>query len=265
MAAETNSKKESSAPVKRNFSIIDFFEDLGAWAENNATKLVVGFTGVVVACIFAVAVSIYQNSVAQKHFTEAFNIEQQFTSLMTAPELANNPDSSPMMMPLTPEKLEEIQPQILTYVKSHPKSDAARNLAIKWVSKLYDMKHYDKAAEVMNELQPNTKSSLSGLALLLKGSTLMEAGQTPEAIEVFREILKHKNWTYVHPEASYQLSMAQLKNNDPDAAILSLKTIHDEYSDKKAELSSQATKVMRWLQYQKAQKSAASAVEAAAN
>lgn len=251
-------QNKQTPTVKKQFSIIDFFEDLGTWAENNATALVIGFTGVVVACIFAVGLSIYQNSVEEKRFTEAYEIEKQFVELMTTAE-ANNPENpTPMMSSLTPAKVEEIQPKVLAFVKTHPKSDAARNLAIKWVSKLYDIKSYDQAVSVMNELKPDSKSSISGLALLLKGTTLMEAGQNSEAIKVFQDILKQDNWAYVHPEASYHLSMAQIKDNDPDAAILSLKNIHDTYADKK-EVSAQATKVMRWLQYQKAQKSKAEA------
>lgn len=253
MSTKGSSSTEAT-PKKQSFSVIEMFEQLAQWAENNAMALVIAFAGVVLACVIAVGVSIYSDSSNKKQFAKAYALEEQFAELLTAPEAAANPDSpTPNAVSFSKAKAEELQPQILEFVKSHSKSDAARNLAIRWVSKLYDIGLYEMGAEVMQAIKPNKSSTLSGLALLLKGTTLLETGKTEEAIMAFNEILGNDHWQYVHPEASYQLSMAQLKNNDPDAAISSLKRVHEQFSDQR-EVSTQATKMMRWLQYQKAQK-----------
>lgn len=255
---EIKGKKDNSTPTqtKSNVSIIEVFERIGHWAEGNAMALVIAFTGVVLMCMVAVGVSIVKENSIKNNFAMAYSIENKFIDLVTAAEAEelNNPDSPTTSKPavtFTSEKINEFQPEVLEFVKANPNTDAARNLAIKWVSKLYDVKDYENALEVMNQLKPS-KDSLSGLALLLKGTTLMQAGQSSEAVTVFKEILKQKNWAFVHPEATYQMSLAQLNANDADAAIASLKSIQDNYQDNK-EAVGQATKVMRWLQYQKSQ------------
>lgn len=242
MAKNKNSSQEPAALSSKHWS--SRIEDLGTWAESNAFTLVVGFVVVVVVCVAAIGFSMYTDSKRLSYFEQASALEAQFEKDLNAP-------GSDQPATLTSEKIERLQPEVLSFVSSHPKADASRNLAIKWVSKLYDTKEYEKALEVMDQLQPSN-DSLSGLAQLLKGSTLMQAGKTPESIEVFKAILKNKNWSFVHPEASYQMGLAYLNNEDTDAAIGQFQNVQDSYQDS-TETAQQATKIMRWLQYKKSQ------------
>lgn len=239
-------KEDAQNP--QNVSFVDWIEGVGIWAEKNAMPLVVAFVAIVVLGVGVMGYNIYFESKQEEHFSKAYAIEKLFeTPQNTAAEMAE----APAKEELTPEKIDEVQPKVVDFIKVYPKSDAARNLAIKWVSKLYDKQEYAKALEVMQPLQPSSHS-LSGLAVLLKGSTLLQSGQASEAIGIFKEILKNKSWEYVHPEASFQMSLAQIENKNIDEAITNLRSIQENYRDNR-EAVTEATKIMRWLQYQKAQ------------
>lgn len=270
MSKVTTTKIKSGEPYNeilptQKKSILD---SIFIFLDRNTRGLAFGFIAVLLACAVYFLWSYFRQNAALEKFEAAFQIEKQILefedkSKKNKPEDDKASTSDTKQQPVTtasqsPDSLkldnttqiDQIHAEVIKFIKEDPSHGASRNLALKWSKTLYTEEKFDKALETLQQLKFKKSNSLEGLTLLSKASLSLQAGQIKDSIQLFKEIVSTKKWTYLHPEARFQLSLALIKDNNPVEAIENLKTIKNEFPDEKRTVED-ATKLLRWLQYQK--------------
>ncbi len=272
MSKITTSKIKNSDQKETmdHVSIQSRLDSLIHWLGKNSKVLAFGFGGVLIGCAIYFAWSFYSQKVALSKFEAAFSIEKQITDFTKKSEELKAQDTkaldkkaakdSALVTPEIPvalvtqaeiETLEsKIHAEVIAFIKADPSQGASRNLSLKWAKTLYAKDSFEKALEVLSVIKVGKNNSLEGLSLLSKASTTLQVGKVKEAVTLFKEIVSTKKWTYLHPEARFQLSLALIEDKNEAEAIENLKAIKSEYPDEKKTVE-EATKLLRWLQYQK--------------
>lgn len=250
MSKITTSKIKNSHQTETiENTVSNKIDSLISWLDKNTKVLAISFVTVLLGCAVYFLISLYTQNKALEKFEAAFAIEKEIISFDEKVEKSKlEKESTPFTT--KNEDQDKIQNQVVDFIKANPSHGASRNLALRWSKSLYTDEKFDKALQVINLLKIEKSNSLEGLGLLSKASLSLQLGQTKEAVGYFKEIISTKKWSYLHPEARFQLSLALIKDQNTVEAIENLKTIKTEYPDERKTVED-ATKLLRWLQYQK--------------
>ncbi len=219
------------------------------WLDKNTKAIAVGFAAVLAGCAVFFVWSLFAQKTALKKFEASFAIEKDIIAFDEKVEKSKI-EKEPTAYETKDQDLDKIHGQVAEFIKANPGHGSSRNLALKWSKSLYTDEKFEKALEVINSLKIEKTNSLEGLGLLSKASLSLQLGQTKEAVGFFKDIISTKKWSYLHPEARFQLSLALIKDQNTVEAIENLKTLKTEHPDERKTVED-ATKLLRWLQYQK--------------
>lgn len=252
MSKITTTKIKNSETTTQSVeaSFYETVDKVTDFIEKNSMILVVGFFGLMVGCAGYFGISYYLESAALKKFDSAFVIEKKISEFAI-----NEMDTSEKVKTKkTPETdavdFNQVNKDVLEFVKNNPSNSASRNLVLKWSNYLYSVEKFDMAYETLNAFKLKKGNSLEGLAALAKAATTVQLGKTAEAIDLYKNIISTPKWKYLHPEARFQMSLALLSDNKENEAIENLKTIQIEHP-KERKTVEEASKIIRWLTYKK--------------
>ncbi len=223
---------------------------LTLFVEKNAKVLALSFVALLVLCSGYFVFSLYSENSALKIFEKSYTIEKRISEFT----IADTDPSAEIKKKKSPEsdatEFEQLNQDVSAFIKEYPKSEASRNLVLKWSNYLYSVDKFEMALQNLELLKTNKVSSLGALTELAKASNTVQLGKLDQAIGIYKAIIANKNWNYVHPEARFQMSLALIENKKEQEALDNLKTIIQEHPKERKTIE-EATKIIRWLTYKK--------------
>jgi len=113
--------------------------------------------------------------------------------------LSQNPNPADKTPPPPKVNPEELLTRVIKFIEAKGET-AASQMAVLMASDL--AQSLNKESEVLAAIEKNMKvtgkSVLGGLTLLKKGDWLANADKCEEAIQVWRQVMNEKAWTYLH-------------------------------------------------------------------